>query len=74
MAFGGGKEREVRGQRLSPAQGLAAERDLPEDDGKAERLFGVVVGGGRPATFRNEKRLGAREHDAGLVGHQRFRI
>jgi hypothetical protein len=34
----------------------------------------VVVGGGRPATFRNEKRLGARRHDAGLAGHQCLRV
>ena len=74
MAFGGGDEREVFCEGLRAAEGLAAERDLPEDDGKAERLFGVVVGGGRPATFRNEKRLGARRHDAGLAGHQCLRV
>ena len=44
MAFGGGEEREVGGQRLSPAQGLAAEGDLAEDDREPERLLGVVVG------------------------------
>lgn len=41
MAFRGGDEREVLSemfcQGLRAAEGLAADRDFPEDDGKADR-------------------------------------
>ena len=51
LAFGGVKDGEIDGEGMSALGGSVAEDDLAEDDGQAEGLFGMVVGGRHAVDF-----------------------
>ena len=48
LAFGGEQEAGDHAVREGTRLGAGAEGDFTHDDGAAERLFGMVVGGGDP--------------------------
>lgn len=45
LAFGGVEDGEIDGEGVSALGGAVAKDDFAEDDGQAEGLFGMVVGG-----------------------------